>query len=88
MYNRVSILSGERKNENVVFWWKYNNEPLYAEAVLVENGIITAVGDEDDLRPLADEYVDMHGAFTVRKYTERAFSICKDGGYNCGVADV
>jgi len=38
-------------------------EPLYAEAVLVEDGRITAVGDERELRTYgADEYVDLGGA--------------------------
>lgn len=37
-------------------------EPLYAEAVLVENDKIIAVGSEAELHGLADEYVDLHGA--------------------------
>ena len=37
-------------------------EPLYAEAVLVEDENIIAVGDESELRPLADEFVDLCGA--------------------------
>ena len=38
-------------------------EPLYAEAVLIEDGIITAVGGVMELRALgADKYVDLDGA--------------------------
>ncbi len=37
-------------------------EPLYAEAVLVENGKIVATGKEADLRPLTESFVDLQGA--------------------------
>ena len=36
-------------------------EPLYAEAVLVENGSILAVGSEAELRPMAETFVDLAG---------------------------
>lgn len=37
-------------------------EPLYAEAVLVEDGRILAVGSKDALQSLAETFVDLHGA--------------------------
>ena len=36
-------------------------EPLYAEAVLIENDKILAVGSEAELRESADEFVDLQG---------------------------
>lgn len=47
-------------------------EPLYAEAVLVENGMVMAVGTEERLRGIAQNYeeVNLHGATMMPSFID------------------